>query len=50
MYCHSADKEKTIIRAGVSHWETNTCVRFQEVSKNEDVKENHIAFTKNRGG
>ncbi|CAH1772852.1 unnamed protein product, partial [Owenia fusiformis] len=41
--------ELTKIKGALSHWEEQTCLTFQEVSRNEIVSGSHIIFTKHRG-
>ena len=44
------ESQRKIIRRAVKQWEENTCIRFQEVDTNEDVRENHIMVTREHSG
>lgn len=39
------DQQKKI-RDAISHWEDNTCIRFQEATMEQVIQDNHIVFTK----
>ncbi len=43
--CITDETEMGIIRGAISHWEDNSCIRFEEVPMEQQIDEHHIVFT-----